>query len=329
MDSTWTRRAVTFPGVVILTGLLIGTLPLLLPLLLIADTIAGRQQAWCRLLFFMIGWGICEIGGLLASFALWMFGGAFLGWQNPTMQASHLRLQNVWASTIFGVAKRCFRLRFELTGEVPPPDRPLILFCRHASMIDSFLPAVLFGPRQWRLRYVLKDTLQLSPCLDVVGHRLPNHFVKRGRGEQEGEAVAALASGLTPGEGILLFPEGTRFNSRRHKEAMERLAKNDPERLTRLQGLRHVLPPRTRGPQVVLEQAPDADLCLLTHAGFDGFANLGDFLGDGLIGRQILVKLETFDRVQIPEGRDARVAWLDEQWIKMDAWLDTVHQELG
>ncbi len=328
MDSTWTRRAVTFPGVVILTGLLIGTLPLVLPIFFIADTVAGRRQAWCRLLLFMIGWGLCEIGGLIASFALWLFGGAFAGWQNPTVQASHLRLQNVWASAIFGVAKRCFQLRFEVTGDVPTPDRPLILFARHASMIDSFLPAVLFGPRQWRLRYVLKDTLRLSPCLDVVGHRLPNHFVKRGRGEQEGEAVAKLASGLTAGEGILLFPEGTRFNPRRRGEALERLSKNDPARQARLQSLRHVLPPRTRGPQVVFEQAPTADLCLLAHAGFDGFANLSDFLGDGLIGRQILVKLETFERSQIPEDRDARIAWLDEQWIKMDAWLDTVHRQV-
>ena len=30
-----------------------------------------------------------------------------------------------------------------------------------------------------RPRYVLKDDLLIDPCLDIVGNRLPNHFLDR------------------------------------------------------------------------------------------------------------------------------------------------------
>ena len=58
---------------------------------------------------------------------------------------------------------RCFGLDIRRQGSVPPRDRPLIVLPRHASLIDSFLPAVVLGGEGWRLRYVLKKHT------DVVG----------------------------------------------------------------------------------------------------------------------------------------------------------------
>lgn len=324
MSSPWLRRAVTIPAIILATLGLVVTWPVLFPLALLADTLAGRPQAWARLLCFLIGYGLCEIAGLVASFFLWVGGGVWVGFDAPAVQRGHYRLQRHWAAAIFATARTCFRLRLEVSGEVPAPDRSLLLFPRHASLIDSFLPAVLFGAAGWRLRYALKTELQFDPCLDVVGHRLPNHFLRRGGGDPEAEAdaIGRLAHGLGPGEGVLLFPEGTRFREERRVRNLAALAERDPARHARLAGLRHLLPPRSRGPQRVLDEAPDADVCIMAHRGFEGFASLRDLMSGGLVGRRIRLQLSTHPRSTLPGDPAARLAWLDEQWLQMDDWLE-------
>ncbi len=326
MSPAWLRRSLTIPAIVLATAILIVTWPVLFPLALLADWAAGRPQAWARMLCFLIGYGLCEIAGLVASFALWLGAGAWIGFEAEPVQRAHYTLQRHWAAAIFATARACFGLRFDVEGEVPPPDRPLLVFPRHASLIDSFLPAVLFGAIGWRLRYVLKTELQLDPCLDVVGHRLPNHFLRRGSADAAGEAdaIARLAHELGPGEGVLLFPEGTRFRPDRLDRNLAALAERDPARHARLCGLRQLLPPRTRGPQRVLEEAPDADICVMAHRGFEGFAGLRDLMGGGLVGRRIQLQLRVHARASVPAEPAARIAWLDTQWLAMDEWLASV-----
>jgi 1-acyl-sn-glycerol-3-phosphate acyltransferase len=86
----------------------------------------------------------------------------------------------------------------------------VIVLMRHASLADSLLPAVLLGTRGLRLRYVLKRELLWDPCLDVVGQRLPNAFIRRGSGESDAEidAIRALGRDLGDDEGVLIYPEG-------------------------------------------------------------------------------------------------------------------------
>ena len=156
------------------------------------------------------------------------------------------RLQQLWAAALFGAVRALFGLRLEVTGGEDVAPGPVIVLIRHASIVDNLLPANLITrPHGIRLRYVLKRELLADPCLDVAGRRLPNYFVRRGTGEtEERDRVGALAHGLGRDEGVLIYPEGTRFTPERRARAIARIAERDPRLAARAERLRHLLPPR-------------------------------------------------------------------------------------
>ena len=61
-------------------------------------------------------------------------------------------------------------------------------------------------------RYVLKRELLADPCLDVVGQRLPNHFLDRQATDSTPELLALeeLVTGIDESTVGIIFPEGTR-----------------------------------------------------------------------------------------------------------------------
>jgi 1-acyl-sn-glycerol-3-phosphate acyltransferase len=263
--------------------------------------------------------------GLVASLALWLAAGTWLGAPPTLFLERNFRLQVAWAKALLGLARAVYGLRIE-TDLAPPGDAPVLVFVRHASLVDALLPTVFVSGRHGtRLRFVMKRELLLDPCLDVVGQRLPNVFVARGTGEAEREeaAIRALARGLGPGEGIVIFPEGTRFTAAKRVRALERIAAaGDTERLAFAKGLRHVLPPRSRGPLALLEVAPHADVLLLAHHGLEGTSHATAVLRGALIGRRIRVRSRRVRVADLPVERAARRAWLDGEWAQIDAWLD-------
>ncbi len=55
-----------------------------------------------------------------------------------------------------------------------------IVLSRHASLGDSLLSGwALATELRLQPRYVLKKELLFDPCLDIVGLRVPNHFLDR------------------------------------------------------------------------------------------------------------------------------------------------------
>src|SRR4030095_7187674 len=80
---------------------------------------------------------------------------------------------------------------------------------------DTLLPAVFASdPHRLRLGNVMKRELLWDPCLDVVGQRTRNAFVRRGSAERDKELalLRQLAAAAGEKDGVLLFPEGTRFS---------------------------------------------------------------------------------------------------------------------
>jgi 1-acyl-sn-glycerol-3-phosphate acyltransferase len=188
------------------------------------------------------------------------------------------------------------------------------------------LPAVLIADRQrLRLRWVLKRELLVDPCLDVVGARLPNVFVDRSAAQSQREiaAVADLAAELGPGDGVLIYPEGARSTAAARERAFARLAAGESaERLERLRGLRHLLPPRAGGPLALLAAAPRADVLVLGHLGFEGLASVKDLVSGSPVGRIVKVRFWRHPAAAVPREREAALAWLDERWLELDRWLD-------
>jgi 1-acyl-sn-glycerol-3-phosphate acyltransferase len=231
-------------------------------------------------------------------------------------------IQRWWTGLLAGALRVIFSVRFELEGEEHLRPGPLLVFIRHSSLVDTLLPTVFITARHGLLlRFVLKRELLADPCLDIAGNRLRNHFVGRDGSDSSHEiaAVRALAEGLGPNEGVLIYPEGTRFTERKRSRALEALAASDPALAARAQRLRHLLPPRTGGPLALLESPHD--VLLFGHHGLDGLTGLAELWSGRLVGARVRMRLWRVRRSEIPDGREAQVAWLYDAWARLDDWL--------
>ena len=300
-------------------------LPLGLPLALAFDVVAQRRLATCRFLVFAAGYLACELLGLTASFALWLERRGSR-WDRERYLAANFRLQLWWAGALFALARRIYGLRVELDlSEVGA--RTVVLFVRHVSLVDALLPTVFVSRRDGtRLRFILKRELLHDPCLDVVGQRLPNAFVTRNSNdpEPEEESIRRLTRDVGPREGVVIFPEGTRFSPEKLMSAIERIhASGDRARLARVVGFRHVLPPRSRGPLALLDAAPHAEVLFVAHQGLEGTSDLRAILRGDLIGRCLRVRTWRVPISTLPQDRSDRLAWLDGEWARIDAWIES------
>ena len=325
--SRWARRACTFPLYGVLLAASLGLLPLLLGAAFAVDLARGaRQRPVARLVAFAPVFLAAELVGLAAAFAVWLVGGPWTGASRARFLDWNFRLQCLWARSLLAAAQRILGLGLAVEGGALAAPGPLLVFARHASLADVLLPAVLLSDRHGlRLRWVMKRELLVDPCLDVVGSRLPNAFVRRDAGQSEREigAVARLARGLGAGDGVLLYPEGTRFGAAKQARAFARIgAGPEAERLPRLQALRHLLPPRTGGALALLAAAPEADVLIVGHVGLEGLATVRDLLAGAIVGRRIEVRFWRHAARDVPRERAAATAWLDARWIELDAWVD-------
>jgi 1-acyl-sn-glycerol-3-phosphate acyltransferase len=318
----WVRRAITIPGYTIAAALAVATLPFSVPLVLLHDAVRRNRWSGARSLLALTHYLVGEALGIAASGVLWL--AARIAPARATEW--NFRLQCWWASWLYGGTRLLYGLQMHVRGEAVLRDGPLLMLMRHASVVDTLLPAVLVSSRTGlQLRYVMKRELLWDPCLDIVGQRLPNAFVRRGQGGSEAEIarVRELARNLGPREGVMLFPEGTRFTPRKREQLLARLASSaEPKLAERGRALRHVLPPRLGGVLALLEEAPGVDVAFCVHTGFENLRTLNDLWNGRLVGRAIDVEFWRVPAASIPAERDARVAWLFDQWERVDAWLE-------
>ena len=319
------RRLKTIPPIMIGLVLVTALLPLLLIGAILVDlfrAITQRKPAMAlRLVAFLWIYLATDTFGLITLFALWLLSG--FGSNRKMMLNSTWRFQQLWVRVLLGSVKLLFGLRIIDEGAECLTPGPVIVLIRHASIVDNLLPSALVAARERvRLRYVLKRELLSEPCLNVAGQRLPNHFVRRDTGEEiERERIGQLASGMGSEDGFLLYPEGTRFTAERRQRALEKIGERDPQRAARLEPIEYMLPPKVGGLLAVLEQAPEADVVLMIHQGFDGLRLISDIWGGALVGRVINVRFTRVPHDQIPPARDDQVAWLDELWLEADRWV--------
>jgi len=321
----------TVPVVLLLAAAVASLLPLLFVAAAGADLVrgargrglAGRSRPTLRALAFLVVYLAFEILGLAALGLAWLGAGLGPG-RAARLIAATYRIQAAWAGGLLTAVRRVYSLRFEVEGAEAAAPGPVILLVRHASIVDTLIPTALVGAgRGLRLRFVLKRELLWEPCLDVAGNRLPNHFVDREApdGRAELEAIRALAAGMGPLEGALIYPEGTRFTEEKRRRALERIAASAPELRERAAAFRRVMPPRPGGTLALLEGCPAADVVVLAHHGLDGLARMADIWSGSLTGRTVAVALRRIPRAAIPTGRAAQIDWLFETWRTLDDWV--------
>jgi 1-acyl-sn-glycerol-3-phosphate acyltransferase len=315
----WRRRLVSVPAVLLAAALAVALLPLLLPLAAAVDLARGSRLAAARSLLFVTLFLLCESAGIVISALIWL---AARG-PERSMEANH-QLQRRWSQALAWGLRVFFGARYALEGDAPPERGPALLLVRHASSADTLLPMSLAAiPADLRVRYVLKKELLADPCLDIVGHRLPNVFVDRARGGPwEIAAVGRLVAGMGPRDVGVIFPEGTRFTPERRQRVLEKLAaEGHLEALERAGALTHTLPPRPGGALAMIEAAPEADVYFVGHAGLEGVRTMADLLGGALVGRAVRVRLWRVPAGEIPADPLARRRWLYERWAALDRWV--------
>ncbi|MCZ7528460.1 MAG: lysophospholipid acyltransferase family protein [Acidimicrobiia bacterium] len=313
------RRAVTVPAVALCAGGLAAGVPMWLPAALARDLLrAPRRLPFVRVASFALVWSWLECIGVATSGALWVLG-------RSDRPDAHYALQRWWVARLLDGLRVLCNVQIRVEGLDALTPGPVVVCSRHVSHADALLPAWLLGPAGMRPRYVMKRELLVDPCLDIVGNRLPNHFVERDADDVEGElaGMAAIAEGMTARDAAVIFPEGTLASPARRERALARIAETDPARAERLATLRHLLPPRHRGTEALLRGAPDADVVLVAHTGFEGLDRLLAAPEHVPLDVPVRVRLERVTRSEVPgPGGDGFASWLDEAWSAMDAWVD-------
>lgn len=312
------RRLLTVTGMVSALWLVSALVPSLLVVALLIDLARGvKRFTTVRLTAFLFSFLLVENVGLAALFF------AFLSTRAGT-RARHERtfaIQRAYTAGHLWSVTRIFSLRFVVEGSDLAATGPFVAFVRHASVVDVLVPGgFIANAHRIELRYVLKKELLAEPCLDIAGHWIPNHFVNRGGGDTDRElrAIRDLKQNLGAKEGVLLYPEGTRF-SRRKRDAL--LSGPDAARAA---PLKHLLPIRPGGALTLLDAAPACDVVFVGHHGLEGLTRLGEIWRGGLVGKTVTIKFWREAASSVPTRAEDRLPWLDAQWQRVDAWLEAL-----
>ena len=318
------RRLVSISGLIFGAVILTVVIPVWLPLVMVIDACRWKWRfPLARLLSFAVCWAWLETAGVVCSAFYWLTG------QSKNLP-KHYALQRWWADRLLRALKATCGFSVEVENINAFQPGPVLMFARHASLADSLVSAyVVTTLAQMNPRYVLKRELLADPCLDVVGQRLPNHFLDRQATDStpELQALEALVTDIDSSTVGIIFPEGTRANDKKRKRAIEKIALIDSDRADRLQDMQHLLPPRPAGAAAMLRGSPSANVVFAWHVGFEGLDTFGGILRAISSRMQpIRFHLRRVERSLIPNNSlidtNELTKWLDGEWMRMDREVD-------
>ncbi len=282
-----------------------------------------RRKPWMAVrLLAMLWWFLVgELYGLLGLFGIWVSSG---GRDSPRRRDRVYRLKRRWLGSHLAGIRALFGLRFKVEGLELAGPGPVLVMIRHASIIDNALPDVIVGRAHGiGFRFILKRELQMLPTIDIGGRWVPTLFVRRASGDTaaELERMRALTVNMSSRDGLLIYPEGTRWTPEKLARAKQIIAERQPEIAPLAARLRNVLPPRLGGTVELLESARDADVVIFGHFGLDGFEYISDIWSGGLVGTTVHLKFWRFPAAEVPSDRDELIVWLYDRWQELDDWI--------
>ena len=324
-SAKWARRCKTIPALFAAFVTVWSLLPILLVLALLFDLLKRRPLPNVRLLLFGAWWLAMEVLGVTVAFFFWLVFAPFKRLNSPTSQRWHSLLQSLWSRGLALGGKYTLRLRWQVDGlECLLESGPLIVLARHGSQGDALLTAALLSAGGRRLRFILKQQLLGDPCLDIVGHRIPNYFVDRDSLNNKNELanIGQLATGLASDEALVIFPEGTRFSNEKLSRAVTALCKTAPTRVQAARALTSVLPIRTAGTLAALARS-SADVVILNHVGIRDISSLKELQASVPLPTTLKFHLWRTPRDELPAewAEEQLVEWLDAQWASVNSWV--------
>jgi 1-acyl-sn-glycerol-3-phosphate acyltransferase len=321
----WLRRgrgiAIETVALLVLTVLL----PVALAVALVVDVVLWlrRRKPFMAIRLVAMAWWFLlnELRGILSLLAIQIVNG---GRDTPRRRRMVYDLRIRWARTHLAGIRTLFGLRFEVEGLEQAGPGPVVVLIRHASIIDNMVPDAVIGHGHGLgLRYVLKRELQMLPTIDVGGRWVPTNFVRRASSDTAGEVtkLRRLADDLGAGEGILIYPEGTRWTAPKLARAQEIIAERQPEVAPLANRLRNVLPPRLGGPLALLDATRGTDVVVCGHVGLDGFEYISDIWSGALVHTTVRIRLWRYPAAEVPAGERELTGWLYGVWQELDDWI--------
>ena len=325
------------PVIILAVGFLL--LSPFLALLALVSGLAARSRAAghmrsLRLVGFVLVWFVAESVALLMLAGLWLVSGFGGRLRTGPYQSRHYAVMRWFLDLMYRGAERTYGLRVEVDEpELTPEERlarlarPVIVLSRHAGPGEP-VPLVhqLLTVYQRRPRVVMKASLQLDPSVDIVGHRLPNVFIKA---QLTGEhiftrEIERLAHGLDADGALVIFPEGGNWTPSRWRRGIRGLEqKGRPDLAGRAREMPNLLPPRPGGALAAIAACPEADVIFVAHAGLDNIITLGDVWGIFPIHQVIRAKWWRVPVDSVPRTADheAQLQWLYDWWKRIDTWI--------
>jgi 1-acyl-sn-glycerol-3-phosphate acyltransferase len=303
------RRALTVP---LVTALMIGIL-VVWPVLLVIGGVAGlaaRSSLPVRSLGVVMAYAVLELRALWKMLRGGQDGDEFM---RDVLERAHT------------VGRRTLNIDVLLDEGSPTPEQiprtqPMIVLSRHCGPGDTLLIAWLLNVHYGlQLRIVVKALLRCEPVLDFAGDLGCLCFLHH-RSKLARKQIHDLTAALTGGQALLLFPEGGNFTWARWRTAVTRLRSSGRLREARRAWRQsHTLPPRTGGTAAALSGAPNADVLVLTHTGFqpDGRARAWWRLP---MNRRLLVRTVLIPAAELPPP-DQLGPWLERTWSLVDGWV--------
>ena len=301
------RRIATIGTLTAITLVAVATAPVLLLAALLLSLLPALRTL-PHTVCFALGFLALEWSGLAQLFWVWLrhrHSGSYMDRNRD--------VQMWWARRLLRLGQRLFRLNVSVSGEDALVGPTAIVLSRHTSLADTILPILFFADaRNEGMRYILKKELQLVPCLDIGGNRLPNHFVDRSGidTQRELDAVQMLAASADSTESVLVYPEGTRYSPAKHASLRARR----PELADQLDRWPDLLPPRIGGVDALLRGNPGKDVVCLAHVGLEGAGSIRDLIDGRWLGQTIKLHFWRIPNAEIPQDH---TAFLFSLWDEM------------
>lgn len=331
-ESRLTRRILTIGGLLVASVVSLVLSPVLLIGAYLADVIrSDSARPRVRVVLLVFGIMLVELGAMVISLTHWVSTGFGLANRHEWAWHHHRYLIGWYTNALLAVITRVLGTTIDWRDSADLSSGPVVVIARHTSFFDALIPATLLCRRNKLLaHHVVTHGLRFSPCIDVVGHRFPNEFIKRTpqQGSEELASITELGNALGERSGCIIFPESTFRTPDRFARSIQRLEERAPRLVADAKSLRHVLPPRPSGTVALLAGAPDADLVVCANTGFEDFGSMREILRSPVSRRPIVIETWRIDRSTIPDEFDEFSDWLLAEYARIDEWVEQRHSAL-
>jgi 1-acyl-sn-glycerol-3-phosphate acyltransferase len=311
------------------TGAAVGCLPAVIPIIAVTDLVRGRWQLpTVRVYVFLTQYALNDSVEIVIAPWYWILARFGTRLDSAASIRRHERVQSWSIALLARRAEQLLGIRIQFDedmGDIFEPG-PIIVLCRHVSVLDASLAALLYQQRGYHVRHVIMAELLADPGFDLIYRRVGSTFIPRDNGPEARRAVSQLGATLDRSTVAVIFPEGRTYRPELLASIRTKLEHSDPARAERLTSLRHVLPIRPGGVSALLDAAPEADIVVIAHTGLDTRSDLRSLARTVPLTDPVLVTAWRTPRELVPADPADLTRWLDETWQHVDDWIDARHR---